>query len=439
MKFKDNFIWGVATASFQIEGSADKRGDSIWDMGCRDGGYVAEKNNGQLACDHYNRYKEDVALMKELGVTSYRFSISWPRVLPNGIGEVNEQGLAFYVNLVDELLANGIQPCITLYHWDLPTALHYKGGWLNDEISLWFAEYTRVIATAFKGKVKSYITINEPQCIVQYGYKTGEQAPFLSLTNEECLRVTHNILMASGRAFKVIKEVDPEAKVGIAPCSSITLPQVSEEEEAAYNAHFASLGNHFFQNPIFCDPIFFKEYPKDFLRDIGVDFKPTKQDMDIIGCNLDFLAINIYMGEYCTFEGGKRVVVTPPVGSPKNSMDWPVAPEALYYGPKFFYKRYARPIIISENGVPLSEWKMLDGRVDDPMRIDFINRYLEQLHRAHKDGVDIFGYYYWSFMDNFEWAFGYTKRFGIVYVDYQTQERIPKSSYYHYRDIIKNS
>ncbi len=444
MKFKKEFMWGVATASFQIEGAAKKdgRGDSVWDLGCRQNGYVYDGHTGNDACKHYELYKEDVKLMKELGVNAYRFSLSWSRILPNGIGKVNKKGLEFYINLIDELINNGIEPCVTLFHWDYPTELYKKGGWLNDESSDWFAEYTKIVGEAFKGKVKKYFTINEPQCVVSLGHHQKIHAPFLSLTNEECVLVTHNILKANGKAFRVLKDIDEKVQVGIAPCSVITIPVQKDDksEQFAYEHHFKSNGANFFQNALFTDPVFLGEYPQDVLDDLKVDFKPSKEDMDIIKCDMDLLAINIYHGMQFSFDNKGNAIRKPnEIGAPQTAMGWPVEPEALYYGPKFLYKRYKKPIIISENGLALCDWKMESGKVEDPMRIDFINRYLGQLHKAHEHGVDVDGYFYWSFMDNFEWSFGYSKRFGLVHVDYNDFTRTPKSSYYHYRDIIRRT
>ncbi len=444
MKFSKDFKWGVATASFQIEGAtkSDGRGDSVWDKGCRADGNVYNHDTGDIACDHYNRYKEDVKLLKELGVTAYRFSLSWTRIIPDGDGEVNQKGLDFYNNLIDELLKNGIEPCVTLFHWDYPTDLFRKGGWLNDDSSDWFAYYTKIVAEAFKGRVKTYMTINEPQCVVHLGHRVKNHAPHQTMDHEDCIKVVHNILKANGKAFRVIKSIDKTCKVAIAPCSVITIPQekTKEAENFAYEQHFKSKGPMYFQNALFTDPVFLGKYPQDVLDDIKVDFKPSKEDMEIIKCDMDFIAINMYHGTQFTYDKtGKPTEVKSEPGAKQTAMGWPVEPEALYYGPKFLHRRYNKPIIVSENGLALTEWKTLDGKVEDPMRIDFMNRYLNELNRGYKDGVPVEGYFHWSFLDNFEWSLGYSKRFGIVYVDYTTLERTPKSSYYHYQNLIKQS
>lgn len=451
-RFSDNFVWGVATASYQIEGAwqEDGRGPSVWDMCCQKPGFVKEGDSGEIACDHYHHMEEDVRLMRELGIRAYRFSISWSRVLPGGVGSVNEAGLAFYDRLVDELKKNGIEPYVTLFHWDFPYVLYQKGGWLNPESPDWFAEYTRVIVDRLSDRVKYFITINEPQCFVALGHDTGIHAPGLKLSRRDILTAGHHVLLAHGRAVKVIREhavLPPQ--IGFAPVGNPGIPASGQERdlEAARRATFeGDVAGIYWSTAWWADPIFLGSYPKP--KDSDMDevlreflLSVTEEEMALIHQPLDFFGVNIYQGrtvEYADTSVGYRCVKQN-VGCDLTAIKWPVTPKALYYGPKFFYERYKKPILITENGLSSMDWVSLDGKIHDPGRIDFLSRYLAEYHRAYEDGVELMGYFQWSLMDNFEWAEGYRERFGLVYIDYTTQERTPKDSAFWYKQVIERN
>lgn len=448
MSFNKDFVWGVATSSYQIEGAAyeDGKGLSIWDVYCTQPGRVYEGHNGDVACDHYHRYKEDVKMMKEMGIKAYRFSISWPRVLPNGIGEVNELGLAFYDNLVDELIEAGIEPYVTLFHWDLPYELHKKGGWMNPDSPMWFAEYTKVIVERLSDRVKYFMTFNEPQCFVGLGYSQGLHAPGLKQSIRDTLEMAHHILLAHGHSVKTIRKyAKGEVKVGFAPTASMNYPASDSKEdiEAAKRSLFEmprEIREEWAWNITWWnDPIFFGHYPEDGLE-LFKDYLPEikEGDMEIISQPLDFLGQNVYNGrEIKAGENGEIIYLTREAGSPKTALNWPITPKSLYWGPKFLYERYKKPIYITENGLSCHDVVSLDGKVHDPNRIDFLQRYLREFKRAGEDGVEVAGYFQWSLMDNFEWHSGYGERFGIVYVDYATGERIIKDSGYWYKSVIE--
>lgn len=446
MIFGKDFTWGTATASYQIEGAWNEggKGLSIWDVYSHQKGNIAFEHNGDTACDHYHRYKEDVALLRELGVRSYRFSLSWPRLIPDGIGEINHEGVTFYNGLIDELLANGIEPCITLYHWDMPYALHLKGGFLNPDMPAWFGDYAATCGRLFGDRVKRFITINEPQCVIGHGYGKAKHAPGLKLTLREVLQATHILLLSHGKAVKALRETVNDVKIGYAPCGDVVCP-VSRSEgdiEAARRAYFAVPTENYqsFNVSVFSDPVLLGDYPKAYYDAFG-DILPTitKEDLLLISQPIDFYCQNIYNGRYVRNEGGKTVSVSHPVGAPMTAMEWFITPESLYWGPKFLYERYKIPIYITENGMANTDVIGLDGKIHDGARIAYMESYLENLSRAIADGVDVRGYYYWSLLDNFEWNFGYTRRFGLVYVDYDTFARTKKDSFYYYRDVIRKS
>lgn len=444
MSFHRDFLWGAASAAYQIEGAAckDGKGLSVWDTFCKKNGAIYQGQTGDVACDHYHRYKEDVALMKEIGLKAYRFSISWPRVIPKGTGDANQKGLDFYNALVDELIANNIEPFITLFHWDFPQELFLRDGWLNPDSPKWFADYTSVVAKSLGDRVKYWVTLNEPQCFVHLGHVTGIHAPGLKMQLGEILRVSHNILLAHGRAVKSLRDNCKEkCQIGYAPVGMPAIPYNQDSERdiaAARMVNFLVPESPSWSHSWWTDPVFLGEYPPDamerfaqFMPDIGPD------DMKIINQPLDFFGVNTYQGQFFTAaDDGTPRPVPWPDGWPLTAMNWPVIPQALYWGPKFFYERYKKPIIVTENGMANLDWIALDGKVHDPARIDFLTQYIKQLHRAVLDGVDIRGYFQWSLTDNFEWAEGFSKRFGLVYVDYPAQKRIMKDSAYWYKDVI---
>lgn len=447
MAFKKDFVFGAATASYQVEGAwnEDGRGLTVWDVFCHEQGKVEGGHTGDIACDHYHRYKEDVALMSELGIKAYRFSISWSRIFPDGIGEINENGVKFYSDLIDELLAHNIEPYITLFHWDYPYSLYRKGGWLNDDSVQWFADYAAKVVELYSDRCVNYITFNEPQCFIGSGYLMGNHAPGLKMPLKDIFQMCHNVLKAHGAAVKAMrKSAKQPIKIGYAPTASANFPisESPEDIEAARKSLFACPnigGNVMWNVSWWSDPVILGRYPEDGLK-LYAKYLPeiTEEDMKLICQPIDFYGQNIYNGRPIASDGkgGYRIVPRRP-GLPKTAIQWNITPEALRWGPKFLYERYKLPIYITENGMSAHDAVSLDGKVHDPNRIDFVHRYLIELEKATDDGTDVSGYFLWSFMDNFEWAKGYTERFGIVYVDYESQERIPKDSAYWYRDFIK--
>jgi len=447
MSFPEGFVWGASAASYQVEGAAseDGKGPSVWDMMCRKEGAIWNGQSGEVACDHYHRYKEDVALMKEIGLRAYRLSISWPRVIPAGAGSVNLRGLEFYDRLVDELLAAGITPYVTVFHWDYPLELYYRGGWLNPESPDWFAEYTKVVVDRLSDRVTHWMTLNEPQCFVGLGHRDGVHAPGDKLAFREILRLAHHALLAHGRAVEVIRSCSKgEARVGYAPVGVVKIPASEDPQdiEAARAATFSiTEPKDYWNNTWWMDPVILGRYPEDGLESFADDLPDIKADDVETMCQpLDFLGVNIYQGQKVRAgEGGRAEPVGLPTGYDITAFRWPVTPEALRWGPRFLFERYGLPIVITENGMSNVDWVSLDGRVHDPQRIDFTRRYLLQLAKAVEDGVDVRGYFHWSIMDNFEWAEGYRQRFGIIHVDYPTQKRTPKDSAYWYKEVIASN
>lgn len=450
MSFKKDFAWGVATSAYQIEGAAyaDGKGLSIWDMFCKEPGKVYGGHHGAVACDHYYQYKEDIKIMKEMGIKAYRFSIAWTRVLPDGTGEINERGLMFYSDLVDELLANGIEPYVTLFHWDLPYELHKKGGWMNEDSPKWFAEYAKVIVQKLSDRVKYFITFNEPQCFIGLGYNSGIHAPGLKQSVADTLVMAHHVLLAHGLAVRAMRKyAKGVVKIGYAPTASMNYPASTKEEdiEAARRSLFEmpqTIEERWAWNITWwSDPIFFGKYPEDGIKlfeNMMPKVKP--EDMAIISEPIDFLGQNVYNGmQVRAGENGEIEYLERYKGFPKTALNWPITPEALYWGPKFLYERYKKPIYITENGLSCHDIISLDGKVHDPNRIDFLNRYLLEFKRAAKDGVDIAGYFAWSLLDNFEWHSGYAERFGLVFVDYTTGKRTIKDSARWYKEVIETN
>ena len=440
MALDKDFIWGVAASNYQIEGAESEggRGESIWDSKYTKGKITGDMN-GKYACDHYHRYKEDVALMKKLGIKHYRLAVSWPRILPNGTGELNPIGVKFYQDLVDELLKAGITPWVNLFHWDLPKKLYDKGGYQNPEISDWFAEFATRVVEMFGDKVSNYILFNEPECVAEDGHFLGNHAPFLKLSRKETFKVAHNLLLCLGKAEKAMrKTAKHKLSIGLVPCSTPALPLNPKDEKAAADYNFKPNGS-FYDACFFPDAVikgeFSPEYKAWFEEN---DYHPSSEDMKIIKCQLDYFAINLYRGYYVesTPEGTKRLPIRPEDNM--TAMNWIITPEAMHYVIKYYYERYKLPIVISENGVATTDWKTLDGDIPDVMRIDYIKRHIIEMKKA-AEIYPVKGYFYWSFMDNFEWQFGYSKRFGLVYVDYATMERTPKKSAYWYKKVIESN
>ena len=439
--FCKDFLWGAASAAHQIEGAylEDGKGMGIWDTFEQETGYIIRNENGNVACDHYHRYREDVAIMKELGLKSYRFSVSWPRVMPEGYGTVNEKGLQFYIDLVNELTEAGIEPMVTLFHWNLPTAIYELGGWENPQVVDWFEQYTDVVTTALGKKVKYWMTFNEPQLFIGAGLNAGVFAPFEKKSTEALMRISKNVYLAHGKAVRIIRKNCQNSIVGMAPTGEIVIPRDMNAEsiDRARKLSF-SMKKESFTSSItwWSDPVFFGKIPEDAQAIFGECLPVlTEEEWEIVTEPLDFYGFNIYQGLEdldSTEEYGPYAYP----GSPKTSMDWNVTPEVLYWSCRFLYERYGKPIMITENGMSSFDWVSLDGKVHDPNRIDFLHRYLRSIKDAVSEGIPVLGYQYWSIMDNFEWINGYDKRFGLVYVDYRTQKRTIKDSACWYRDVI---
>lgn len=448
MGFSENFVWGAATSAYQIEGAVkeDGKGEHIWDVYVKEPGHIYGGHNGNRACDHYHRFREDVSIMKEIGIMAYRFSIDWSRVLPEGFGSVNESGIAFYDSLIDELLKNGIEPYITLHHWELPYEIYKRGGWMNPQIVEWFGEYARLIAGRFSDRVTHFFTLNEPQCFVGLGYLTGDHAPGIKAPLRDTFEMAHNALKAHGRAVQMLRQYGKQRlTVGYAPTCGMCYPETEKAKdiEAARQALFAMNQDDrswTWNVSWWSDPVLLGNYPEEGLK----RYEPylpriTDEDMKLIAEPIDVYGQNIYNGR-CIRMGrdGMPEEVRRCEGFPKTAVLWPVTPEALYWGPRFLYERYRKPIYITENGMSCHDVVSIDGKVHDPNRTDFLARYLKELKRAAGE-IDLRGYFHWSLMDNFEWEKGYSERFGLVYVDYQTQKRMKKDSAYWYQDVIQSN
>ncbi len=445
MTFSENMLWGAATSAYQIEGAVkeDGRGDSIWDMYARTPGKIYLNHNADVTCDHYHRVPEDIAIMKKIGLQSYRFSIAWPRIIPDGDGEINLKGLQFYSDLVDQLIAAGIKPIITLYHWDLPYALHCKGAWLNPESPQWFLKYTQAVVNKLGDRVTEWITFNEPNIFIPLGYGYGIHAPGVVMDLPEKILMGHHVLLAHGHSMRWIKAQNPKFRVGIAPAAICRTPATPDAKtiEAARMSFFSVDDPHLQDIGWWLEPVFKGHYLKEEFHSYPMRWPEgiKAKDFDIIQTGLDFLGVNIYGGDPVKIgPDGKTVIHSFPMGSPLTAYNWNVLPESLYWGPKFLFDRYQAPIVVTENGMAHQDFRSSDGQVHDPQRIEFLSLYLKELRRAAADGVKIEGYYLWSLLDNYEWAEGFKQRFGIVYVDYQTQERVIKDSALWYKKVIES-
>jgi beta-glucosidase len=438
MSFPAGFLLGAATSAYQIEGAvdADGRGESIWDRFCLQPGAVDDGSSGQTACDHYHRLGEDLDLLAALGVNAYRFSIAWPRVQPSGDGAVNQAGLDFYRRLVEGLLERKIEPLATLYHWDLPQALEDRGGWRERDTAARFAEYAALVAGALGELVPAWITHNEPWCAAFLGYGTGEKAPGVR-DWAAAVKVSHHLLLSHGLAVDVLREQAPDASVGIALSLHAITPATDDPADVAA-ARLAD-GYH---NRWFLDPVLLGGYPADMLAafeaGLGAHDYVWAGDEALIARPIDFLGVNYYSRHRVRAEAGAEPLgfqALPPRGEP-TAMGWEVAPDGL---PELLLRLRADygpiPIRITENGAAYDDL-VVDGTVEDPQRLEFVRRHLDALSRSIAAGIDVRGYYVWSLLDNFEWERGYDKRFGLVYVDYATQRRIPKQSALWYRDFI---
>lgn len=446
--FRDDFVWGVASSAYQIEGKdpQDGAGRMIWDNFIEEG-HIADGKNASVTCDHMHRYKEDFKLMRLLGIKAYRFSVNWSRIMPEGTGRVNEKAIALYRDMIMTMKENGITPYLTMYHWEFPQALQDRGGWLNEESIQWFGDYATVIAENFTDICEYIITLNEPECFVGLGHLSGVHAPGMKMGYKETFQIAHNALRAHGQAvINLRKHAKRPIKIGYAPTCSMAYPETDKPEdiEAARKVLFS------FYNPIsnwtwnvawFNDPVFLGKYPEVGLEQFK-EYLPkiTKEDMELISQPLDFMGQNIYNG-YIIRAGadGEPEFVPLPDGLPKTAAGWPVNPECLYWGIKFIYDRYRMPIYLTENGMSCHDIVSRDGQVHDPNRITFLDRYLSALQCASDEGVDIRGYFLWTFLDNFEWEKGFSERFGIVHVDFSTLKRTAKDSAFWYQKVIETN
>jgi beta-glucosidase len=435
-----NFLWGVATSAYQIEGAVaeDGRTPSIWDTFARVPGAVHQGEHGDVACDHYHRMPEDVALIQSLGVDSYRFSVSWPRVQPGGRGPVNAAGVGFYDRLVDELLTKGVAPWVTLYHWDLPQELEDAGGWPERDTAYRFAEYAGLVHDALGDRVRTWTTLNEPWCSAMLGYDQGLHAPGRT-DFPDAMRAVHHLLLGHGLAGRALRAAAPaDFELGITLNMGTAYPASDSPRDVAAARRADGLGAR-----IYLDPLVHGHYPEDVVRDIaerGAELPVRDGDLEIISTPLDVLGVNYYSSH--THAGGDtpgedRVVES---GLPVTAMGWDIVPQGFTDLLVRISRDYpGLPMVITENGAAFDDSAGADGFVDDEPRVRYIADHIRAVGSAVAAGADVRGYFAWSLMDNFEWAYGYDKRFGIVRVDYDTQERTPKRSALWYRDTIRTS
>jgi beta-glucosidase len=431
-------LWGAATSAYQIEGSplADGAGPSIWHRFSHTAGRTANGETGDIACDHYRRYAEDVALMRELGLNAYRFSIAWSRVMPEGRGRVNSKGLGFYDRLVDALLAAGIQPNVTLYHWDLPAALDDRGGWLSPEIPLWFAEYARTVFEKLDDRVRMWATLNEPWVVTDGGYLHGALAPG-HRNRYEAPIATHHLLRAHAAAVEVYRAIGKH-EIGIVVNLEPKYPASESDDDLA-----ATRRADAYMNRQYLDPLLLGGYP-DELRDIFGDAWPeySAAELEYLRQPVDFVGVNYYTRSVTRDDPSALPVRAARVEQPRHAYtetSWEVYPEGLTDTLKWVTDRYGRiPLYVTENGAAFYDPPQpIDGQVDDPLRVAYYRSHLRAAYTALCQGVDLRGYYAWSLLDNYEWSLGYSKRFGIVHVDYMTQKRTPKASARFYSEVIK--
>ncbi|MCX7713272.1 MAG: family 1 glycosylhydrolase [Chthoniobacterales bacterium] len=448
--FPKQFTWGAATSACQIEGGvlAGGRTFSIWDHYCQ---WQPEKILNEDSCheatDHFHRFSEDLDLLQQIGVNAYRFSISWSRIFPNFCPTVNSEGLDFYERLVDECLRRGIQPWVTLYHWDLPLWLHYRGGWLNPSAPELFQEFASAVAKRLGDRVIHWMTFNEPQCFIGKGLYEGEHAPFFRLPLRDALLAAMSVIRAHELATEAIRRCSASSsgvkvKIGFVTVGIVSVPATEGEADvaAAEEDTFLLGENPLWSASLYLDPIFLGRIPEELPQRFGNVLPDWIERMLPLTQCTDFLGLNLYTAKrVCAGkERGAMKVLSPP-GSATTNIGWEVVPECMYWGPKFYYQRYKVPIIITENGMAAHDWPSVDGKVYDPQRVAFLREYLLQLSGCINDGVPVEGYFHWSLLDNFEWAMGYRMRFGLIYVDYSTQKRIPKESASFYRQIIATS
>ena len=440
ISFPKGFKFGVATATVQVDGAAFEGGKGLtnWDLYPKIEGRTYQGQDASVACDHYHRYKEDVGYIKDLGVDIYRLSFSWARILPNGTGKVNEEGLRWYDALFNELRKNNIEICATIFHWDYPYELTKKGGWLNPDSPKWFLEYVKVIVDRYKDAIKIWIPINEPPNVVDVGGCSLEN----NYNLKEKLQIIHNILLAHGLAAKYLKEQNQ--LVATCFCSSLYAPydeNSKDDIEAARKCLFSHQKGNYWNISIWADPIILGKYPDEYFELYSEEERPhiTEEDMKIISSPIDYYGHNLYTGSPVKKDGDGYKIMNHPVGNALTCLEWEVFPKIMYWAPKFLYERYKLPFFVFENGMASIDILSWDKKVHDGPRIEYLKQYLYWYSKAIEDGVDARGYVLWALMDNYEWFKGYSKRFGIMYIDYVTLERIKKDSFYWYKDLIEEN
>lgn len=459
MPFRSDFVWGAASSAYQIEGASnrDGKGPSVWDVFANTPGKIIHNQTGNTACCHYDNYIEDIDLMKSLGIRAYRFSIAWTRIFPYGDHRLNQAGLDYYDNLVRYCLSSHITPYITLFHWDLPEALEKKGGWTNRDTAKAFADYAAFVTNHFSDRVKHFITINEPQIISFLGYHTGTYAPGLKLGVSDTMKTTHYLALAHGLAVKAMRTaaVSP-IEIGFASTGDLCYPSSTDSADidAARQMSFSTRKDNWaFNHHIFCDMTCLGKYPviegtylEHAIKEEYIDGQKVPRiyedfpfvepgDIKLIHQPIDFIGFNIYNGHEVNSLGFMPKIP----GGPRTALKWPITPAVMNWSLRFLHDRYHLPFYITENGLSCNDFIYQDGKVHDAARIDFLSRYIKELEKASDSGVDLRGYFHWSFTDNFEWSNGYEEHFGLIYIDYATQKRIPKDSAYWYRDLIASN
>jgi beta-glucosidase len=442
LTFPQDFLWGVAASAYQIEGAynEDGKGESIWDRFVRWPGHVLNSDTGNVACDHYHRMPQDVALIKELGIPCYSFTISWSRILPQGFGEVNAKGLDFYDRLVDELLSAGIQPLATLYHWEFPQALEDLGGWPNRDVTDWYADYARVVFEKLADRVKIFSTFCEPWVSAFLGYGTGLHAPGMC-DYSKAYQTAHHLMVAHGKAVQLYREGGYGGQIGLALNLNGLIPATDSDEDRA-----ATQRVHDETHALFLDPVFNGTYPEALFEYVGLHQpKVQTRDAEIISQPIDFMGLNYYNTDYVAFDlfGSLNKARLSPYSAPgwgRTEMNWGIDPEGLKREVMYVKENYGNPkLYLTENGCAMPDIPDKNDFVADWDRINFIRAHLRALHEAIGAGANVHGYIAWSIFDNFEWERGYGKRFGLVRVDYETLARTPKQSAYWYRDVIASN
>ncbi len=436
LEFPTDFLWGTATASYQVEGAVkeDGRGRSIWDDFCRLPGAVRHGHTGDAACDQYHRYPEDIALMRELGVNAYRFSVAWPRIQPEGTDPVNQAGIDYYDRLVDALKEADIEPMVTLYHWDLPSALQEAGGWPERSVAGRFADYARRVFDALGDRVQLWLTLNEPLCSAFLGYLEGIHAPGVR-DRRLAYRAAHHLNLAHGYAVAAFRDGAYSGRIGTVLNPWTPRPATRREED--FQAADSAADGH---TRVFLDPLLGRGYPERHLAAYpDIELPIQEGDEEIIATPIDYLGVNYYTEPVVAYDPehpeGFRLCEQ---HQTRTAMDWPIVPAGINRQLKWLHEHTGgMPLYVTENGCALEDQLSEDGdKCHDPTRIEYLRAHLAQIKAAMDDGVNVKGYMLWSFIDNFEWAKGYTKRFGIVYCDYTDRRRVPKNSFYFYRDVI---